>query len=341
MSKSNAHIMPLWNQENGPILTHIFVAFASVAIWSSVPLTIRLLTTLKQRRGLYFYSILICTWGLSIRQIGYLFQYLVRGVPWYICNILSQCGWICMVSGFAVVLYSRLNVIVDSRKIRRTVLGMIIFNGIVFHAAMTVFSIGATAIVKTGTPSQKMGLKNWKKVMNPFERIQIVVFALQETTIGFFYMHAAWRYFKARCTKEKKTRESMFLLFLVQVIIVLVDVALIVMDFMGMLQMKGFILSFSYCVKLELEFVVLNQLLEMSQMGVAGIQSFSFGKVMDDGERGAGHADAGMAETRKSEMQIGLTRHETPEGRETGEGHEVPRQGSGDEDSLGFITVAR
>ncbi|KAF2730070.1 hypothetical protein EJ04DRAFT_397684, partial [Polyplosphaeria fusca] len=244
----------------------IFIAFASVAIWSSIPLTIRLFTTLKRRRSLYFYSILTCTWGLSIHQIGYLIQGLAPNAPWVLALILSQLGWIWMVTGFSVVLYSRLKIILEHRKLRNAILAMIVFNGVVWHTALIVTNIAVIAIVRDGSSQQKATLKTWKRVQNPLERTQIVMFAFQETTISYFYVRAAYAYLKGQYAQKDKTREAMFLLILVQIIIVLVDVALIALDAAGMLQIKGIILSFAYAVKLELEFVVLNQLVDLSKM---------------------------------------------------------------------------
>lgn len=67
----------------------------------------------------------------------------------------------------------------------------------------------------------------------------------------------------------------MFLRLGVQIVIVAVDIALIVIDFANFLELKLFIHSFVYSVKLELEFVVLNQLVELSQLGGPGLPSFA------------------------------------------------------------------
>lgn len=66
----------------------------------------------------------------------------------------------------------------------------------------------------------------------------------------------------------------MILLLLVQVVIIAVDITLIVIDLAGYVSLKVSIHSFVYCIKLEMEFVVLNQLVELSKMGVPGIPSF-------------------------------------------------------------------
>lgn len=265
--------IPITPNEDLTPFPSVFVAFASIAIWSTIPLTIRLLTTLKRRSGLYFYSILITSWGLSIRQIGFVVQFLAPSRPWHIALFLSQAGWIAMVSGFSLVLYSRLNIILESWRTRRAVVAMILVNGVVWHVAMATLSAGIATERNTGHPERT---SKWQAVMHPMEKIQIVMFSAQEMLISFFYVRAAYRYLKSRFAQMGKTRSAMFLLLVVQIVIIAVDIALIVIDLAGYLQLKLFIHSFVYAVKLELEFVVLNQLMELSQMGVPGIPSFSF-----------------------------------------------------------------
>lgn len=105
---------------------------------------------MKRRSGLYFWSILITSWGLSIRQIGYITEFLVPSCPWILSLILSQSGWVAMVTGFSMVLYSRLNIILESQRSRCFVLAMIIFNGVVWHITMATLSFGIVRARKTG-----------------------------------------------------------------------------------------------------------------------------------------------------------------------------------------------
>jgi hypothetical protein len=84
----------------------LLVAVAAAAIWSTIPLTIRLLTTMKRRSGLYFCAILITTLGISVRQVGVLTLWLTPTAPWVIRRLLVEAGTIAMVSGFSVVLVS-------------------------------------------------------------------------------------------------------------------------------------------------------------------------------------------------------------------------------------------
>lgn len=67
--------------------------------------------------------------------------YFNHAIPWYVTGMLSQIGWVCMVSGFALVLWSRLGFILASERRKRYLLWMIIFNGVVFHVTMTVLGM--------------------------------------------------------------------------------------------------------------------------------------------------------------------------------------------------------
>ena len=173
-----------------------------------------------------------------------------------------------MVTGFSLVLYSRLNIICQNRRTRQFVLGMIIFNGIVWHTAMTITSAEKAKGRNAGYPGR---LPLWKSIDYYFERIQIMIFSSQETIISFFYMRAAYQYVNNGFAQKGKIRQNMTVLVLVQLVIIAFDIAMITIDFAGLLQLKLFIHSFVYSAKLELEFVVLNQLVELSRLGLPGL----------------------------------------------------------------------
>jgi hypothetical protein len=235
--------------------------------------------TVKHRRGLYFKSMLCTSWGLSVRAAAYNIQYFSPRTPWYVGVTLSQLGWVCMVSGFALVLWSRLGLILQSGRTKRYLLGMIVFNGVVFHTAMTVLTYAVWGFKQHPTRHVAARLE-WIKVQAVFEKIQIMCFCGQEILISSLYIRAAYKYLRnwgnlAPQSSRIKIREAMILLLAVQAVVVLIDIALITIDFLGLIKLKGFIHSFIYCAKLELEFVVLNQLVEISRLGVPGLPSTS------------------------------------------------------------------
>lgn len=131
----------------------LFIAFGAVALWSTLALTIRLLTTVKKRSGMYFYAILVTTWGLSLRQIANFIQFYAPSCPWQLGFTLQQAGWVGMITGFSMVLYSRLSIILMNYKARRSVLGMILLNGIVWHTAMIIILGGMRAAQNSNHPT--------------------------------------------------------------------------------------------------------------------------------------------------------------------------------------------
>jgi hypothetical protein len=147
----------------------VFISFGAVALWSTLTLTIRLVTTMKKRSGMYFYSIFATTWGLSIRQIGNFVQFYSPSCPWQIGFVLQEIGWVGMISGFSMVLYSRLSIILESRKVRRAVLAMVVTNGLVWHSAMIIILGGMRAMQNSHQPggeSHHKPLASWFSLMN-------------------------------------------------------------------------------------------------------------------------------------------------------------------------------
>ena len=256
----------------------ILICFNCVAIWSAVPLTIRMFATIRDKHSLYFRATLASSWGLCLRSQAYLMGYYNRSIPWYISGTLSQIGWICMVSGFALVLWSRLGLIFGNQRVKRYLLYMIVFNGVVWHTIMTVFSM---ILWQQGGHIPPTTLyARVQRVNVVCEYIQICFFNGQEMLISSVYIYAAYIYLRDFSNlgspgTRAKVRRAIVLLLVIQAIVSFIDAAIITIDLLGLLQLKGMIHSFVYCVKLELEFLVLNQLVEISRLGVPGLPSSS------------------------------------------------------------------
>jgi hypothetical protein len=175
-----------------------------------------------------------------------------------------------MVTGFSTVIYSRLNIIVQSRYIRRLVLAMIIVTSICLHSII-VLQFGLT----TTTLHDPENRGPWLAGINPMERIQVTCFSIQELIISSFYVKAAWDYLQDRLSPDQRTRKVMRLLFVVQILVFALDIIIITLDGAGYFLLKTYLSSFVYTLKLELDFVILNQLVEISRLGVPGLASIS------------------------------------------------------------------
>ena len=224
----------------------------------------RIVFFFKHYKGLYFWALIFTSWSLSIRAVGFLFKFDVPSINWILSTTLAEAGWVGMVTGFSIVLWSRLNIIVKDRRIIYGVLTMILINGFIWHSALVVLQVGLAA-------SKGVTRNAWLRIVNPMERTQITAFTVQEVIISGLYIHATYRILRDRIFKQSdRTRRVMIMLFVVQTIVILMDVAIITLDLAGYFTLKAIIHSWAYSVKLELEFVVLNQLKETAKSGVPG-----------------------------------------------------------------------
>src|SRR6266536_611851 len=174
-----------WN----PTVFSIIAAFSALAIWSTVELTAHVYYTFKKHFGLYFWSILGTTWGVTLHAIGFLLKLFAPKVNWIFSTILAEIGWVGMVSGFSIVLYSRLHLVWRDEKTLRWVLVMIIVDAFLFHTLTVVTQFG----LSSGHAHAK-----WASIMAPMERLQVTAFTIQETIISGLYMWGTWLVLKGR-----------------------------------------------------------------------------------------------------------------------------------------------
>ena len=233
----------------------------------AIELNLVVILTFHRRSGIYFWSLLISSWGCVLHALGFILKFLV-GTSWLVdltfieigsyCShscwslsrdskLTSWLGWIAMVSGQAFVLWSRLNLVVRSQVILRSVLAIIIIDGFALHTPTLVFIYGANS------PSGR-----WTGRFNTMERIQLLGFSLQETIIGAIYIVATVKLLGA--VYYAHTRRAMLRLLVVNLICIAMDAVLIGCEFSNNYVAEASMKPFIYAVKLKLEFAVYSQL---------------------------------------------------------------------------------
>ena len=230
----------------------------------TIELTVQVYFTFRKHSGLYFYSILITTWGVALHATGFLLKLFVPTTPWELSTTLAELGWVRMVTGFNVVLYSRLHLVVRDRRILLLILAMIITNALCLHIPTVTFQFGL------GTSSHA----RYSDYMDYMERMQITLFTIQETIISSIYIWATVQLLSDGL--NVKIRKVLLLLISVQFIVIGLDIAMNTMVYCEEFTLKAVLHSWVYAVKLKLEFVVLNQLLDIVRNGPAnrGLRSF-------------------------------------------------------------------
>ncbi|EED22284.1 conserved hypothetical protein [Talaromyces stipitatus ATCC 10500] len=244
-----ASSVPLpWNQT----IWSLVAVFTALPLWMTLELTVSVLYVFRRWSGLYFWAVLVTTWSISLHAIGFLLSYCVPSCNWIASSLITEFGWAGMVTGFSLVLYSRLTLlsfVMRNRHISRIALGMITTDAILFHIpTFVVFMVGI---------SSPANFVKYVPYMNIVERIQIVMFSVQELILSGLYIYGTFK--MAQDSFNSRIRRTIALLITVQIIAICCSALLIILDFAGYYILKSFIHSFVYAIKLQLEFVILNE----------------------------------------------------------------------------------
>lgn len=243
------------------------ICFCVIALYNVLELLVIIFTTFKKRGGLYFWSFLVSTLGISLNSSGYLVRSLQEsGQKNIIYSTLIVVGWCSMVTGQSVVLYSRLHLVLRNLVKLRMVLLMIITNAIVCHIPVTVLVYGANS----NNPDLYLG------PYSIYEKIQITVFFLQELIISGLYIYQTIRILKPEGNiRGKAGRQIMAHLIYVNTVIVVLDITILALEYAGLYDIQTAYKSMVYSIKLKLEFGILNELVELTQTGRPADQNSS------------------------------------------------------------------
>lgn len=235
--------------------TSVLVAMLTLAIYMAVIVDLKVFTTFKRRNTLYFWSILIASWGIMSHSTGIILKWFVGACPWTVNTAFATFGWWGMVTGQSLVLYSRLHLVVRKTRVLRAVLAMIVLNFLVFQVPTTVLTFGSN--------QENPGM--WLTVYNLYERIQLIVFTLQELLISTIYIRAASKMFQP--TDPADARHTKKFLIYLNVLCIVLDVVFVIEVYSGDWVYKTGTQSLAYAIKLSIEFIVLNKLMNIYRFG--------------------------------------------------------------------------
>lgn len=273
-----------------PLQYTILSACTAVAWIFSVELILKAILTVRGRSGVYYWSLLISSAGCTIHALGFVLKFLV-GTSWLVdlafigIGLRSSfwlesfnlsipllwerhadsrlIGWIAMVSGQSFVLWSRLNLVIRSKRILNGVLAAIIINGFVLHTTTLIFIYGANS------PSAS----RWVSRFNIVERVQLVGFSIQESAIGGIYIFATVKLLGA--IYYSGTRKAMLQLLAINCICLGMDIILIALEFSNYYVAEASVKPLIYALKLKLEYAVYSQLVGFTR------KAFEDGEVIE------------------------------------------------------------
>ncbi|KAF2656295.1 hypothetical protein K491DRAFT_597183 [Lophiostoma macrostomum CBS 122681] len=239
----------------------IIVAFITIALYNVAELTVLIQTFFKRHSGWYYYSLLVATLGIFLHALGNIFKF-YRVTHSNVANtIVAWLGWVLMVTGQSVVLYSRLHLVVQAPWIR-WVLFMIIGNAVVLHTTTGVLTF-LTNLTASGS--------RWKGPYSVMERVQITMFFIQEVILSGIYIWKTTSMLRSegplfnapQNVRGTKGKQVLLHTILINLVIIALEVTLLGLEFSGLYDIQTSYKTAVYSVKLKMEFTILNQLINL------------------------------------------------------------------------------
>jgi hypothetical protein len=194
---------------------------------------------------------LVSTWGSLLFSIAVLLVHFSKQS--ILATIFLNVGWVAMVSGFSFVLYSRLHLLKPAKKTLNLVLACIIVNAVLFHGPVLIVSI-ISNIHSTAAVIQAYDVASFTEV----------AFAVQETVLAGMYIYL-FIHFTADSKNDSDTRRTLRLLISAECVILTADIVLNVLLYMKLYLPRVMIQALISVVKLQIEFAILNSLVEFAQ----------------------------------------------------------------------------
>jgi hypothetical protein len=158
-----------------------------------------------------------------------------------------------MVTGFSFVLYSRLHLLNPSKTTLRVILAFIIVDAVLFHGPVIISTIVGN-VHFTETASRVFDVASFTEI----------AFSVQETVLAGLYIYFFLN-FTRDSRAEPETIKTLRLLVCAECVVLSVDVVLNVLLYEKLYLPRAMIQAFSSMLKLKIEFIVLNSLVDFSQ----------------------------------------------------------------------------
>ncbi|KAF5589111.1 uncharacterized protein FSUBG_11257 [Fusarium subglutinans] len=210
----------------------IVITCATISLYNGIELLLLILTSSRRHNDLFSWSLAVASIGVLPYASGWLVRYF--DVIGDVTNMLiNNIGWILLTTGQALVLYSRLNLLVKS---------------------ITILKV---------TKWQKLDRNG---AFIKVQKAQLAFFCAQDFLLSGLYIWKMMEIIRRRET-ENQTPRIIWHLFAINVGIVLVDVTLLAVSFTNNFLWQQGIKAVTYSVKLKVEFVILGKLSDYVHKG--------------------------------------------------------------------------
>ncbi|KAL8992543.1 MAG: hypothetical protein Q9169_007019 [Polycauliona sp. 2 TL-2023] len=257
--------LPKWNPGDEVAAA----AFVGMTLLLVLETNVEILRMFKRRTGLYYYAISIGSWTCGANALGLILKNLTPGSrpAWPFYTLLVSVGWAMYSVAQLTILYSRLHLVSESQRLQRGVFYMIV-------VASPIIILSDWAVVWPAYQPFDIPLTSeWSPRLAIVERFAQLGFSTVEFIISGIYVYCLAQLLKDKSSVRQ--RRVMVDLIYVLIIVVSLDIINIVLVFVNRIGLSHPIQTFSYAVKLRLEFLVLNQLMAVA---ARGLQRDTFGE---------------------------------------------------------------
>ncbi|KAJ5087944.1 hypothetical protein N7456_011560 [Penicillium angulare] len=222
----------------------------ALLLYNAIELTILIFTTFQRYHGLYFWSLMLSTTlGLYPSGIGNLLHFFDIG-PLWLAFLLSNIGFYFMVPAQSLILYSRLHLVLYNQRLLRFILYAIIATTILIGPPVTTTTWGSALVESPG----------WNAAYTIMERLQVTWFCVQEFLISSLYIRETVKLLQMSTATSKRRKNIMYQLLAINILNAGMDVAVIVVEYVGLYYLQVLLKCTIYSIKLKLEYAVLGKL---------------------------------------------------------------------------------
>lgn len=248
---------PKWEHHEDLVASGI----VAVIFYLVIEVQVEIIRSFKQRKGLYFWSIQLGIIGVAADCIGISLKYLARDIKheWPLETLFILGGWTVYATAQLLILYSRLHLVCRNERTQRAMKWMIIVTFICFQ-------IPSWVCVWPGYADIPRISSVWSPRDAIVERFNQLGYTVAEAIISGVYIKCLLGLLKLK--PSVRQRRVMHDLIWVNIMVVVLDVIENVLVWLNINALSHPIQTFSYALKLRLEFVILNQLMAVAARGL-------------------------------------------------------------------------
>ncbi|KAJ3325368.1 hypothetical protein HDV06_004227 [Boothiomyces sp. JEL0866] len=229
------------------------IVFGVMTLFNCGELLLMIFNRFKSYRSVYFKTLVASTLGTVGFALGYLMLYFGAFANMAPSLFVITIGWHCMVTGFSMMMYSRLHLFCVDTTLISLCLKLITVTYVFLQLPTTVLIWGANMI----------GTTAWIQAYGAFEGFQVTIFFIQETLLCTVYLlYVSKNPFKIeKSVATDLTKQT----FNVNVLIIVLDLIMVGVEYAQMLDYQIMVKALCYSMKLKLAYHMMNNLTDTFQ----------------------------------------------------------------------------